>query len=220
MPKFIDLTGERYGRLTVLRRSSKTHTPNGTPQVYWECLCDCGNNATVTSNDLRSGHTKSCGCLNVERSRSANITHGGRRTRLYNIWNNMKQRCINPKGTMYEYYGGRGISVCSDWLNSFSSFQNWAFSSGYADDLTLDRFDNDGDYCPENCHWIPMCEQAKNRRNIHQLTFNEKTMSVTEWGEATGFGYHVIKDRLRHGWSVERALTEPIAHKFGVRHNK
>lgn len=220
MPKFIDLTGERYGRLTVLRRSSKNCTPNGTPRVYWECLCNCGNMATVSSNGLRCGRTKSCGCLYTERIQSANITHGGRKTRLYNIWSNMKQRCINPKGTMFEYYGGRGIAVCPDWLNSFSSFQNWALSSGYTDELTLDRLDNDGDYCPENCHWIPMFEQAKNRRNIHNLTFNGKTMSVTEWGDVTGFGYHVIKDRLRHGWSVERTLTEPIAHKFGVRHNK
>ena len=220
MAQFIDLTGQRFGRLTVLKRSSKICTPNGTRRVYWDCICDCGNPATVSSHELRSGKSKSCGCLQIERAHDANVTHGGRRTRLYNIWNNMKQRCINPHGTMFEYYGGRGIAVCPDWLASFSTFQHWALSAGYTDDLTLDRIDSDKDYCPENCRWIPMCEQSKNRRNIHQLTFNGKTMSVTEWGKITGFGYQVIKDRLLHGWTVERTLTEPIAHKFGVRYHK
>lgn len=168
MSRLIDITGQRFGNLVVVKRSGSDK--NGKNSL-WICQCDCGGSTIATGTHLRNGHTTSCGCVKQKNFVAGGIntrfapTHNQSRTRLYHTYYGMKARCYNPKNKKYHLYGGRGIAVCAEWLNSFEAFYIWAVANGYRDNLTIDRKDNDKGYSPDNCRWITRAENNRNRRN-------------------------------------------------------
>lgn len=155
MGKLIDLTGQRFGRLAVLERA-----PNIGKQSAWLCRCDCGKEKIISGHHLRTGKSIGCGCMAGKHKK----VHGDAGTKLYHVWANMKQRCLNSRNKRYKDWGGRGITVCKEWLESYDNFKAWALSSGYHEGLSIDRIDNDGDYCPDNCRWATASEQRRNQR--------------------------------------------------------
>lgn len=162
----IDICGERYGKLYVAKEVDPMVRPDGkSPRRRYECICDCGNTVIVLMDSLRTGNTKSCGCLSREKAKvPKRMTHRKTNTRLYRIWSHMKARCDNPKNNRYYCYGERGIKVCDQWHHSFEDFYQWAMDNGYEEHLTIDRIDCDKGYQPDNCRWVPLSEQSKNRR--------------------------------------------------------
>ena len=202
---FIDRTGIQYGRLLVIKEVDKKDN-----KVVWECLCDCGNTTYVKSEDLTKG-TKSCGCLQKEKTSKAKFVHGLKGTSEHHAWSNMKRRCYDKTNNRYATYGGRGIKVCDRWLGKHG-FLNFLTDMGKKplSALTLERRNNDGDYCPENCYWANQKVQARNKTTSRIIKYNGESRILEEWGEITGFGKKVIWQRLNLGWSVEDALTKPI----------
>lgn len=203
MPKLVDLTGQRFGRLLVLRRAE-----NMGRQTAWLCKCDCGNEKAVPYWNLVSGQTKSCGCLVKEVSaKNAKCTHKQSYSRLYTIWIGMKQRCYYENHKHFKHYGGRGITVCDEWKDDFQAFHDWSISHGYEDNLTIDRIDVNGNYEPSNCKWASTKVQGNNKRTNHTLELNGEIHTVSEWSKITGIPNSTIHNRLKAGWTIEKALT-------------
>ena len=201
-----ELSGNRYGILTVQRFAYIKDNKS-----YWECLCDCGKIAFVPGNNLKSGNTKSCGCL---RHRKKTNAYARDNPRLHSIWAAMKARCYNKSVQNYFRYGGRGIKVCDEWL-SFDQFYKWAISSGYKEDApfsecSIDRIDNNGDYSPENCRWVDYKTQAANTRRNRKITINGVTKNATDWEREYGLPYKTISNRTRRGWTEEEAVLTPL----------
>lgn len=199
----IDLTGQRFGYLTVISRNG---TSSGkTKKALWLCRCDCGNTVTRESQSLRSKHRphpRHCGCRHGEWV----TKHGMAKSRPYRIWGNMKDRCTNPQSKDWPNYGGRGIAVCERWLESFDTF--WEdMEAGYADTLTLDREDNDGPYSPENCRWVSVQDQSNNTRVNRMIETPRGPMTMADAARHFGVNYATLHARLtRYDWPVEKAL--------------
>ena len=170
MPVFIDLTGQRHGFLLPIKRVGSANDG----QALWSCKCDCGNTVTVKAGNLRSGHTRSCGCYMKKRISETLSTHRQSHKRLYNVWSSMKDRCYNPNNMFYSHYGGRGICLCDQWVKNYQAFHNWAMNNGYDPhakryQCTIDRLDVNGNYEPQNCRWVDMKMQRNNRRDCKEV---------------------------------------------------
>lgn len=204
----MDIIGNKYGILTVLEKLDDYVSPSGGRHEKYLCLCDCGNTKEVLKEHILSGATKSCGCLRTGRATSEWHDYIG--TRIYRIWGNMVNRCTNSNNPAYDKYGGRGIYVCDEW-KSFENFLNWANSSGYTEELTIDRVDNNGGYCPENCRWATNVEQANNKRSNHYVEYKGETKTIAQWADELSIPYKVLHNRIKSlGWDIERAFTQPI----------
>lgn len=207
--KTSDLTGLRFGRLTVVKFSHK----NEKRHYCWLCKCDCGNNIIVRGGSLNTGNTKSCGCLMREVNRNVcikrNTTHGGTHTKLYDVWQSMRQRVNDHKDKHYADYGGRGITICDEW-RKYEAFSKWAKENGYSNGLSIDRIDNDGNYEPQNCRWTTNKEQANNKRNNRLIEYNGEVKTLQEWADLHNIIRTTLCTRLKYGWSIDRAFNEPV----------
>lgn len=203
-----DLTGKKFGKLEVIG----VHD-TGSRKTYYVCQCDCGNIKVVRADALISGATKSCGCIKKEQDKTnltANHSHKMSGTRIYETWQDMKRRCYNKQNARYDRYGGRGITVCDEWLNNFQSFYDWAISNGYSDDLTIDRIDNDGNYEPSNCRWSTAKEQCNNRGSNINITIGNATKSLMRWCEIFNVDYKKVYARYkRNGYEgIDRLFND------------
>lgn len=202
-------SGIKFGRLTVVNFSRR----NEAGAAYVNCICNCGKAKEVKSSCLVGGMTQSCGCFLTESNIARCVTHGKSKSCEFRIWSGMKRRCFFVKDKDYHKYGGRGITVCERWLHSFVNF--YQDMGERPEGTTLDRIDNNGNYCPENCRWATDKTQARNRRTNLLITFNGATKTLAEWAEQYSLNWNTLRSRImERGWSIERALTcRPIPKK-------
>lgn len=210
MVKASDLTGMQFGMLTVVSRSS-----DPSKMVKWNCVCLCGAHTTVEAGNLRSGHTKSCGCYRDENRSAWSLRHGRSKTPIHNTWLSMLERCENPSIPCYRNYGERGITVCEEW----HVFENFLMDMGERPQGTsLDRIDNNGNYCKENCQWSTAKKQANNRRSNVIYGVRGKNGTIAQLIILFGLtiGYKTVWERLRRGYNIERALFTEIPERKNV----
>ncbi len=216
--KSIDITGQRFGKLVAIKRSCKSHSG----KWKWLCKCDCGNYKEIDiHNLLRKDKTPTRTCGECEKFNIADINykHGMSKTRVYQCYKLMKNRCYNSHNRRFYLYGGRGIKVCDEWIgeNGSSNFIKWALNNGYQDDLTLDRIDCDKDYSPENCRWATRKEQSNNLRNNRRFEYNGKMLTASQICQLFNIeDAKLVRERLINGWSIDRAINTP-KRKYGVR---
>jgi len=203
--KPLDITGESFERLTAVRRVGTTKQGH----ALWLFHCACGGECTSVLGNVRSGNTTSCGCLSSRLYR----THGMNGTRLFGIYRKMIDRCYNAKNKYFHRYGGRGIAVCKEWLNDRSIFFEWAKMTRYANNLSIDRKNNDEGYSPGNCRWATQREQVNNRNNTIFITVNNLTKPLADWARAVGMKPSVVRSRLKLGRSPEDALNPNLFNK-------
>lgn len=200
-----NLVNKRFGRLLVIKRETSL---NG--RTRWLCKCDCGKECVVRSSSLKSGNTKSCGCYRTENAKKLYSGVRQKDKRLYAVWNGIKQRCFNKNNRSYHNYGGRGISMDSEWANNYESFYNWAIRSGYKKGMEIDRIDNNGNYCESNCRFVDKETQANNKRNVLLYTIDGVTKSLPQWCREYDMDYYLVRQRVyKLGWSINDALTIP-----------
>lgn len=219
MGKFIDLTGQRFGRWTVIKRA-EIEKKSPKDDVKWLCVCDCGTQKIVKGASLKAGLSTSCGCYKIEyqrqqmRKRHKENPQEIVRTKekLHNAWKSMIQRCYNKNHKYYCYYGERGITVCDSWKQDYLSFRKWALENGWHDGLTIDRIDNDKNYCPENCRFATKKQQANNRRNNRYVEICGERLTMAEWADRL----NVTHARIWH--YVDKGYTGlELCEKLGVR---
>lgn len=212
--------GDVYGNWTVLEILP--------PKIKYGhkhllCQCDCGNIKDVDIFNVTSGKSKSCGCLSIQAFKQRNTIHGKTNTRLFYIWISMKDRCNNPNNHAYNNYGGRGITVCQEWLTDFMNFYNWAISHGYDENLTIDRINVNGNYEPSNCRWLNQKDQSNNRRTNLNFTYNNKTQTLMQWCEEYNLDYRMILARVHNPkWenkSFEEILFTPNQKQILITYN-
>lgn len=197
MGKMIDITGKRFGNLTAIRFDHKRKQNCGSYTTYWLFRCDCGKEKVIQKKNVVKGRIVSCGC------QQHRLKHGMCYTRLHHIWHGIKQRCLNKKNSRYYRYGALGIKICDEWKNDFVSFYNWAVENGYTDKLSIDRLDNKGDYCPENCRWTTQHEQLRNYSKNRMITYNGETLCLTDMAKKYGVPFFTAYSRLRRGKSLD-----------------
>ena len=195
MSRHIELTGAKFGKLTVLKKAGI----NKHRQTIWQCICDCGENTKTTTYYLRSGHTTSCGCVQKNMLGNNTRKHGMSGTKTYSVWQHMLRRCLDSKDKCYESYAARGITVCKRWL----TFENFLADMGERPaGLSIDRKNNNGNYEPGNCRWATPKEQSRNTRTNRSVTYNGKTQCVSEWAEELGISMNTIKSRIKYKWPI------------------
>jgi len=208
MRPFNDLSNKTFAQL---KTSNIFERRNG--YVFWLCKCTCGNEKFMESSSLLNGGSISCGCARKKRIGDMSRTHGMSGTYIYKLWKQIKNRCYNEKTPCYKNYGGRGISVCERWLNSFEDFYT-DIGERPSPAYSLDRADNNGDYTQENCRWATMGTQCNNRRSNIIITHDGKSLNIKQWSEYACVSYRTFRARLQdHGWGIERALNEPCNSK-------
>lgn len=196
-------SGDRFSRLVVIRKSDKKDKSR--VSIY-ECKCDCGNTVFARRTFLLNGRVKSCGCFTKDRM----TKHNKSNTRLYHIRNGMLGRCYNHNNHDYKNYGARGITVCEEWRNSFEKFYDWAIQNGYADNLTIDRENNNGNYEPSNCRWVSIKVQSRNTRKNCFYTYKGETKTLSEWAEITGIRRDTIAYRIKANVPADKIFENKL----------
>jgi hypothetical protein len=198
----IDLTGKRFNKLEVIEF---TNNRNSSGEFLWLCQCDCGNKTEVSTNDIKNGYIKSCGCLKGK-NQFENPKHlYQKHYHLYQRWKGIKKRCYNPNYESYDIYGDRGIKVCDAW-QEFESFLEWSLENGFNKSLQIDRIDSNGDYEPSNCRWVTPKENSNNKRNNRLITIDGEEKTVAEWARIAGVTKKTITDRINRGWPKDQLL--------------
>lgn len=210
------IESQRYGKLVAFNKiyACSLWGKDKQPKPWWECTCDCGNYLTVRQESLRSGNTKSCGCIHKQVFMQIITKHGeiarnnGAETKIYRTWKSIKSRCYNPNTIRYKYYGGKGVRVCDRWLDSFELFKK-DMGLPPTEVHSIDRIDSNGDYCPENCRWATPKQQRINNSMVNLIEYNGKTQTLTEWSQELGINRSTLSGRInRYGWTTERAFSK------------
>lgn len=210
MEKELNLIGKKFGRWIVINFAYKR---KGYP--YWQCKCECGTTRAILLYGLLNGRSKSCGCLKRDKLRKKHFIHGFVGTKFYRIWNGIKRRTLDNNSIVYKNYGGRGIKVCDRWLK-FKNFRDDMYESYLVHvqkfgekDTSIDRIDNNGDYCKENCRWATWKEQSINKRNNHLIVYKNKTLTLSQWSKIYNMKFNTLLNRINRGWPIQQVFTSP-----------
>jgi hypothetical protein len=205
------ILGQRFGKLVVIERLPA----NSHHEAEWRCVCDCGNEHITTSYNLTHGKTTRCRECTIKLIAQKNTTHGQQPKKMFNAYVNMKTRCYNHNYYLFKNYGGKGITICDEWLgkNGFINFREWSLKNGYKDKLSIDRIDNNKGYSPDNCRWVTMTVQQNNRTNNRLITLGGETKTLADWCRFYKINYSAVISRLDLGWSDIDALTKPLQRR-------